>query len=177
MSNVWFCSDLHFGHKGIGKFRGLLGISTEEDNTLLIKNDWKDLVHKRDFVYVLGDAAFTMDAVEEFADLPGTKYLVRGNHDQLNTQAYLKYFKEVYGILKYKEFWLSHAPIHPEELRGKTNLHGHVHFSSIRYPFEVGQPIDRRYLNCCPENLMPTYDRCLVSLYQIRTSLSYKDDS
>jgi calcineurin-like phosphoesterase family protein len=155
VSNVWFCSDLHFGHKGIEKFRG----QTEFENRQRIKNDWQSVVTKRDIVYVLGDAAFTMETVSDFQELPGQKFLVRGNHDTLNTSVYLKYFDEVYGLLKYKEFWLSHAPIHPNELRGRINLHGHVHNSTVD---------DKNYFNCCPENLWPILNRSLISLDELR---------
>ena len=110
-------------------------------------------------MYVLGDAAFTMDTVTEFAKLPGLKVLVRGNHDTLDTQVYLKYFKSVEGLIKYKEFWLSHAPIHPEELRGKINLHGHVHYKSVQ---------DSRYTNLCVENLWKMGYKSLISLSQLR---------
>lgn len=166
MANVWFCSDLHFGHENIGKFRSYMGIDSEEENRNRISKDWDRLVTKRDIVYVLGDAAFTMDAVDHFRNLSGTKYLIRGNHDLLNTSAYLKVFKEVYGLLKYKEFWLSHCPIHQDELRGRVNLHGHVHNNSILS--NVRQELDNRYLNCCPEHLVPTFGSSLVSLDQIR---------
>ena len=161
MSNVWFCSDLHFGHQNIHKFRR--EFESEEANREFIKSSWRDCVTKRDIVYVLGDACFSMDTVANFSELPGEKILVRGNHDLLDTQVYLKYFSGVYGILKYKEFWLSHAPIHPEELRGKINLHGHVHNATIK---------DNRYLNCCPENLVPLVGRPLISLYEIRKHYS-----
>jgi calcineurin-like phosphoesterase family protein len=156
MSNIWFCSDLHFGHKNIGKFRGC---ADEEANRKAICDDWLRVVTKRDEVYVLGDACFTMETVNTFAGLPGKKHLIRGNHDTLDTQVYLKYFSGVYGLLKYKGFWLSHAPIHPNELRGKMNLHGHVHNATIE---------DDRYFNCCPENLWPTFNCALVSLDQVR---------
>lgn len=157
VANVWFTSDLHFGHKNIQKFR--LEVSSEEDNRRRIIADWDRLVTKRDDVYVLGDAAFTMDAVEHFGTLAGRKFLVRGNHDDLDTQAYLKYFTAVYGLKKYKEFWLSHAPIHPNELRGKVNLHGHVHYHDVE---------DSRYLNLCVESLWKKGYPSLVSLQQIR---------
>lgn len=171
MSNIWLCSDLHFGHKNIQRFRG--GIQSEEDNRQLICYDWKQLVGKKDDVYVLGDAAFTMDTLHEFGSLPGyRKFLVRGNHDCLDTSVYLKYFTQVYGLLKYKEFWLSHAPIHPDELRGKVNLHGHVHYESIRKPFnpatDVKQELDPRYFNCCVENVLELKGRRLISLEEIR---------
>lgn len=163
MANVLFCSDLHFGHKNIGVFRAPHHIQSEEENRWRICEDWRKKVSKRDIVYVLGDACFTMDTVFEFEALPGKKILVRGNHDLLDTQVYLKYFEGVYGLLKYKEFWLSHAPIHPLELRGKVNLHGHVHYGTLD---------DNRYFNCCPENLWPKYGSSLVSLDEIRKSLS-----
>lgn len=155
--SVWFCSDLHFGHKNIQKFREC--VNSEEDNRAMIKLFWNKLITKRDVVYVLGDACFTMETISDFGELPGRKILIRGNHDLLNTSVYLKYFEEVYGLLKYKEFWLSHAPIHPDELRGKMNLHGHVHYHSIP---------DKRYFNCCVENLMETYKQPLVHLDMIR---------
>lgn len=158
MSNIWFCSDLHLGHKNIGKFRAPIVNSTEENNKR-IYSDWNINVRTRDHVYVLGDWCFDMEMIEDLTALPGKKFLIRGNHDKFDLGVYTKYFNDVYGLLKYKEFWLSHAPIHPNELRGKFNLHGHVHYASID---------DSRYFNCCPENLWPMKDRCLISLDEVR---------
>ena len=157
MTQVFFIGDLHFGHKNIQNFRK--EIVSEEDNRNKICLDWNERVGKRDTVYVLGDACFTMDTIDEFASLKGEKYLIRGNHDLLNTSVYLKYFKEVYGLLKYKEFWLSHAPIHPDELRGRLNIHGHVHYSSIP---------DERYVNTSVENLWKMGFKSLISLDEVR---------
>lgn len=159
--SVYFCSDLHFGHKNIQKFRQF--VLSQNHNEQFICNAWKNKVTKRDNVYVLGDVAFTMEAIDLFKDLPGRKFLIRGNHDLCDTAAYLKVFTEVYGLLKYKEFWLSHAPIHPDELRGRVNLHGHVHYASIP---------DSRYFNCCVENLIGTFQSPLVELDQLRRLLA-----
>lgn len=160
MTNVWFTSDLHFGHKNIQKFR--LEVTSEEDNRRRIIADWDKLVTKRDDVYVLGDAAFTMDTVDCFSSLAGRKFLVRGNHDKLDTQVYLKYFKSVEGLYKYKEFWLSHAPIHPNELRGRINLHGHVHYHDVE---------DSRYFNMSVESLWKRGYPSIISLDQVRKIL------
>lgn len=160
MANVWFTSDLHFGHKNIQKFR--LEVTSEEDNRRRIIADWDKLVTKRDDVYVLGDAAFTMDTVDCFNSLAGRKFLVRGNHDKLDTQVYLKYFKSVEGLYKYKEFWLSHAPIHPNELRGRINLHGHVHYHDVE---------DSRYFNMSVESLWKRGYPSIISLDQVRKIL------
>lgn len=59
------------------------------------------------------------------------------------------YFNKVCGFEKYKKSWLSHAPIHPAELRGKINIHGHVHDATITD--ENGLP-DLRYFNVSLEN-------------------------
>lgn len=161
MANVWFTSDLHFGHKNIANFRK--EVSSESDNRYRIMTDWRNLVTKRDDVYVLGDAAFTMDTLQEFYNLPGRKFLVRGNHDEFKDVVYYPHFENIYGLKKYKEFWLSHAPIHPDELRGKANLHGHVHYQSINDP---------RYMNMCVENLWKMGYKSLISLDEVRVHLT-----
>ena len=53
------------------------------------------------------------------------------------------------GLEKYKGAWLSHAPIHPAELRGKINIHGHVHYANVLD--ETGK-LDNRYFNVSLEN-------------------------
>lgn len=171
MSNIWFCSDLHLGHKNIGKFRSPL-VSSEEENNTRILNEWKTHVTKRDVVFVLGDFCFNKELFDSL-DLPGyKKYLIRGNHDRFQTTQYLKFFDEIEGLFRYKGFWLSHAPIHPDELRGKFNVHGHTHFHTMKTEkeslFTSTIIEDGRYLNVCPEQLWPKYGRCLISLDEVR---------
>lgn len=174
ISEVYFCSDLHIGHKNIANFRKEM--TSEQNNRDVIKSHWDSIVSKRDLVWVLGDAAFTEEAIDWIGTLSGHKRLVRGNHDDLPIQSYLKVFEEVYGLVKYKGLWLSHAPIHPDELRGKPNLHGHVHYHSIKEQvtdstgFNVvsSQFDDKRYLNCCVENLMKHLGRPLINLREVR---------
>lgn len=127
MSRVFFIGDLHFGHKGIQRFRGM----SEEENRQLIIDNWNKIVTKRDKVWVMGDSVFYKPYLQYIDQLEGRKFLIRGNHDMLSTEEYMSVFEEVHGIFKYKNFWLSHAPIHPNELRGKRNIHGHVHFSTV----------------------------------------------
>ena len=64
MSNVYVISDLHFGHKNIHKFR--LGFCSEEEHAEYIISRWNDVVTKRDTVWVLGDACFSIDYLERF---------------------------------------------------------------------------------------------------------------
>lgn len=146
MSLVYIISDLHLGHKNIGKFEpNRLFVpfeSTQEHDDILIDR-WNSRVTKRDLVFVLGDVAFTTEALQRFdKECVGRKILVRGNHDVLAEGLYHKIFEKIYGIFKYKGHWLSHAPIHPQELRGRLSWHGHVHSQSVP---------DNRYVNCCVE--------------------------
>lgn len=144
MSRKWVISDLHLGHKNILRYSGALrGGTTPEEHDAWIREQWNSVVRKGDLVYVLGDVAMTSEALAQLRSFKGQKKLVRGNHDVEATQEYLKYFDQVYGLLSFKgTFWLSHAPVHPAELRGRLNIHGHVHQNSIP---------DARYINACVE--------------------------
>lgn len=144
-NEIFFISDLHIGHKAILTFAGKYreGESLDDHHDWLLKQ-WNSVVRPNDLVYVLGDVCFGKEHLYMLHRLHGYKNLVRGNHDQLSTSTYLEYFNHVYGLFKWERFWLSHAPIHPAELRGKMNMHGHVHQHSIPDP---------NYLNVCVENL------------------------
>jgi calcineurin-like phosphoesterase family protein len=151
MSNVYFISDLHFNHKNILNFAGDYreGSSSEEHDHILIAK-WNTLINKKDLVYVLGDIVMGKpDNLDILSELNGRKILIRGNHDdRFSTKEYLEHFEEVYGILKYKGYWLTHCPMHPAELRGKKNIHGHVHHNTIR---DYHHEPDKRYINVCVE--------------------------
>lgn len=126
------------------------GIFHREQDEWIIES-WNFIVTKRDLVWVLGDVAMGKSKegkpnLKKISKLNGTKKLILGNHDELPIEEYLNYFQVIKGFTRYKGYWLSHAPIHPLELRGKKNIHGHVHHNSID---------DRNYINVCVEaNLM-----------------------
>ena len=145
MSNVYFISDLHVAHKKVMEFTPEYRHGdTWLENVHSIVCRWNTRVRKRDTVYVLGDVCMDKEYLEILGELQGTKYLVRGNHDMWNAKDYLQYFNDIFGIRTYKGFWISHAPIHPAELRGRKNIHGHVHQQSIRNAY--GE-LDKRYIN------------------------------
>jgi len=154
------CSDLHLGHNNIQKYRTMF--EGEEHHRSVIKENYHKVVTKRDKVFFLGDIAFTKEALEDVSGwVADSKILILGNHDtdKVDIKDIVNVFDEVYSLYKYKEFWLSHAPIHPSELRGKYNIHGHVHFQSVD---------DSRYFNCCLENT----EYAPISLATIRERVS-----
>lgn len=144
MSKLLFIGDLHLGHQKAIQFRK--GFGTIEEHDDLICTNWNKKVEKNDLVYVLGDVSFTTAGLERIGALKGRKFLIRGNHDVFNANRYLLFFEDIAGLTykKYKgtRYWLSHCPIHPDELRGGKNIHGHVHTNTIP---------DQRYFNVSAE--------------------------
>jgi calcineurin-like phosphoesterase family protein len=169
MANVWFGSDWHLDHKSIAKFRKQ--VVSSEHNTKRILTDVANLVTKRDTLYLLGDIAFSDAALQLVADIPCRKFLVRGNHDELTLSQYAQVFDDVFGIVRYKDSWLTHCPVHEDELRGKFNIHGHVHYATVTKQIDGHAVRDPRYFNCCPENLWELTGKSIISLDELRAVL------
>ena len=133
MSTIRFISDLHLGHRSIVKFSGPErgGVTTVDEHDAWIVSQWNSVVAKNDLVWVLGDVCFDKAKLPLLKRMKGNKHLILGNHDEFGIDDYLEYFNKIHGFMKYKGFWISHSPIHPIELRGKKNIHGHVHKNSI----------------------------------------------
>lgn len=148
MSKAYFTSDWHLGHKNILKYRPQFKSIEEHDNTFI--TTFNETVSKRDVVYFLGDIIFTDDALEQFKQLRYCrKVLYLGNHDYLTSSKYTEVFDEIYGIRSFKSYWLSHCPIHPQEMRNrKGNIHGHLHNN---YVLNSDGSKDIRYYNVSPE--------------------------
>jgi len=116
---VWFTSDLHLGHAKVAqirwdRFSDQPGCPSIEDVTrwhdnLLTKN-WANAVLRDDQVIVVGDISGGSKARQEralamIATLPGTKFLISGNHDSTHPmhhrettkmkKVYLEVFEDV----------------------------------------------------------------------------------
>lgn len=127
MSTVRFIGCLHFGHKAIASHRGF---QDEYYHDVHLIEEWNKVVNKRDVTYILGDV--TMEKTDPYYNLDalnGRKIVVLGNHDRWqHVPELLKYVDGVAGMIDYKGFALTHAPIHPSEMgfyRG--NIHAHIH--------------------------------------------------
>ena len=159
MSEVYFCSDLHLDHKAIKKFRPYVlnrGIKVDfqtvaEHNFLLLDNI-NSTVTKRDVLYIVGDIAFSDESLELIRQIVCPVIAVLGNHDECEMLRYVDVFSDVKAFVRYKKFWISHCPIHPDELRGKHNIHGHVHYSTINDPRYINVSVDN--INYAPISLM-----------------------
>ncbi len=131
MSTVRFIGDLHLGHTNIAKFSGPRrgGITNADEHDEWIVEQWNSVCTKNDLIWVLGDVCMGKEKLSLLQKMKGTKHLILGNHDEFPLAAYAPYFNKIHGFVKYKSFWLSHAPIHPNELRGRINIHGHTHMA------------------------------------------------
>jgi calcineurin-like phosphoesterase family protein len=153
VSNTWFTSDVHIGHRLVAELRGFGDDVAAHDQAIAAA--W-DVVGKDDTVWVLGDLAVSspVRALALLADLPGEKHLIWGNHDQghpmhrdahRRARKYLEVFASVQAFSRRRvagrEVLLSHFPYigdttgrakdrHTQyRLRdeGVPIIHGHTH--------------------------------------------------
>lgn len=154
---VYVISDLHIGHDSIlkfcdGKWRDWGATTVEEHNDELISRI-NGKVNKRDKLFILGDVVFKRENLHYLSQIwCNNIHLILGNHDTeyFNVRDYLPDVIKVSGMERYGNFWLTHCPIHPCELRGKSNIHGHVHHNDVLLP---DGSLDKRYYNVCVEAL------------------------
>lgn len=132
---IFFTSDLHFGHKNIIRFDNRPFATVEEMDQTLI-NNWNKKVKSEDLVYILGDISWYSDkqTAEIMNQLSGRKILIKGNHDRVHGQV-KRCFEE---ITDYKEIIiggnhivLCHYPIifFNRHHYGSYMFYGHVHNS------------------------------------------------
>lgn len=152
---VAFTSDLHIGHRNIYKYRNF---TTSEENTQFCLHQISTL-KKRDTLFILGDFIFDLPGDPEFVEnvlreiskMPIRNIkLVMGNHDSRS----LYTLGPKYGIgiqlplFSYKNFWVSHPPIHPGEIRNRLGcIHGHLHGERVEKEIHNGFFQDMRYFN------------------------------
>lgn len=172
---IFFVSDTHFDHANILTFRRSDGTplrpfdSVEAMNETMIAR-WNAVVRPQDHIYHLGDVTMARGKATTHIDtimarLNGHKRICLGNHDQLVSAWYFKWFEKVKAINVLDGFAFTHIPLHPESLgRWKANVHGHTHANRVlSSPFHP----DPRYINVCVEQT----DYTPVSLEALKTRL------
>jgi calcineurin-like phosphoesterase family protein len=144
MSIVRFIADLHLSHQNMAKRRGFSSIE-EHDEHVIAK--WNSVVNKRDVTYILGDITMEKSAPYPLLDrLNGIKHIVLGNHDRRqDVKKLFDYAESVGAMINYKGVFLTHCPIHPDELTYgiPKNIHGHIHDKVVmKDVYEFGYKID-----------------------------------
>ncbi|QHZ59873.1 metallophosphoesterase [Alteromonas phage vB_AmeM_PT11-V22] len=169
MSRLMLMSDLHLGHKNICKYRSQFSTPEEHDNTIF--ENLATNIRKRDTLYLLGDVAFTFGWLEKIKSINCRhKLLVCGNHDTergIKMKHLVDVYDDVVALTSKRKYWISHCPIHPQEMRGRLGcVHGHIHSKKVMVDYLVPEPYveDWEYLNACVEhtNYKPiTFDQLI----------------
>jgi calcineurin-like phosphoesterase family protein len=161
MSKLMITSDLHLGHKNIHKFRP--EFSSAEEHHEIIFDNLASNINKRDSLILLGDICFSKEWLERIKTINCAKTtIIVGNHDLefgIHMRDLVDTYDAVYSLWTKRDFWFSHAPIHPQEMRGKkANIHGHLHGNMVWKDHLKQQycdgydEIDPNYINVCVEH-------------------------
>lgn len=139
MSNVYYTSDIHIGHKLVAGLRGFnhydprpqeFGLPVEAvpdtaAHDAWLADIWDKTLGPKDTVFVLGDISINggQHALDWIAERPGTKHLIAGNHDPVNPMfrtavaklpLWNQYFETITPFMRRKldgmNFLLSHFP-------------------------------------------------------------------
>jgi predicted phosphohydrolase len=84
--NIWAIADLHLPFGDPSKSMEIFGTAWE-NYTVRLQTSWDSLVKPEDLVLIAGDVSWAMRLEQALPDLqwiherPGTKVLIRGNHD------------------------------------------------------------------------------------------------
>ena len=130
----FYISDLHINHKNILSYDNRPFYNIEEMNNTII-NNWNSVVSENDCVYILGDMFWDNNNADKIlSQLKGHKYLIKGNHDRLNSSME-KHFIWIKDYAEIKDnnrsVILCHYPIpcFNKQYHGSYHLYGHVHDS------------------------------------------------
>lgn len=101
MSNLFFTSDHHFGHRNIIRYAKRPFSSVEEMNEVMIER-WNAKVQPQDSVFYLGDFALCPPKETEniLAQLNGRICLIKGNHERsaLACKKHFTWIKDYYEL-------------------------------------------------------------------------------
>lgn len=141
MSNVFFISDTHWGHKSIISWeRNARPFKTIEEHDETLIDNWNSTVGPNDVVWHLGDVVWSRSMLPHLARLNGRKFLVLGNHDNsYPTARWLEHFNRVAAAEEFDGGVLTHIPIHPyQQYRYNKNIHGHLHSALVEKEGDFG---------------------------------------
>ncbi len=124
----WIISDTHFNDPAMVHYCG-----RPENHTDITVKNCRNLIGKDDVLIHLGDVIFQRASeLKGYLDqIPGKKWLVRGNHDQRSDSWYLNHgFDFVADYIQIGNLFFSHQPRFFKHDDVRFVLHGHLHNTS-----------------------------------------------
>jgi calcineurin-like phosphoesterase family protein len=156
----WLITDTHFDHDNIGVY------CARPDGWMdLILENWRKIVQPEDVIIHLGDVKVGGNRGHKLTEimysLPGTKILIRGNHDHESNMYYMRNgFAASLDGMKYHGVTFTHQPVNSLYDGTDLNIHGHVHNSK----WEPTKPFHRllaiEYVDYRPVDLMKFIGLC-----------------
>lgn len=175
----YFSSDFHLGHKVINKYRPQFESAQEHDEKVL---DMISKLQKRDILYVLGDFLFDSSYYKEYLNrikkMPVRIKLVMGNHDniELYKDCISSNIEIQLPLFSYKNMWISHCPIHEQELRNRDlNVHGHLHGAKINSDRYFNVNLDNNNFNFVSFDEIKTRQQLVIDSYKDNTQSTCED--
>lgn len=162
--NIYFTSDMHFGHRNVIKFCERPFENEKEMGEELIKR-WNERVTGNDFVFNLGDTFWFNDrhsVKKVVSKLKGHKHFLLGNHCKSNQYELCKDMDlqvhsditvlqvriqpddpRFVGRKHFYEIVLSHYPLlcYSHSQNGAYNFFGHIHSRKGTPMTEFGKPL------------------------------------
>jgi calcineurin-like phosphoesterase family protein len=134
IAKTYIITDTHFYHP---KMQDYCDRPADFDKRII--KQWKATVQPQDIVYHLGDVTWGSQGqlLHIMQQLPGTKILIRGNHDRNHSNNWFIQagFAAVMEKAQVSGVILSHFPaiMTEEEIkRGIINVHGHFHNNNAK---------------------------------------------
>ncbi len=135
MTSRYFTADLHVGDPNVIKYRKQFSTLKEHDD--FIFDELLTKLTKKDVLTVVGDGFISLESLWRLKKLPFRKELVLGNHcleKGVKFRDLVNVFSRVEGMFHWKGYTVSHGPLHPDHLRGRRCIHGHLHEVIVKDP-------------------------------------------
>jgi calcineurin-like phosphoesterase family protein len=125
---IFLITDTHFSHDWVLQYR-------PADFEARILDHWRRRVRLDDLVIHLGDVTFEREKLAGLLDsLPGTKVLVRGNHDHDSPTWFMRHgFALACDALLMRHVLFTHRPSLSLHEGAEVNIHGHLHNDGHRF--------------------------------------------
>jgi calcineurin-like phosphoesterase family protein len=148
----WLITDTHFDHDNIGVYCA----RPDGWHDLILKN-WREIVKPEDVVFHLGDVQVGRKhkLTELLYSVPGTKVLIRGNHDNESCMWYMRNgFSAAVDGMKYHGVTFTHQPETSLYSGTDINIHGHVHNSEWKPMHAFQRLLALEYVNYRPVDML-----------------------
>lgn len=175
-NKLFILSDTHFGHDNIIKYQ-----QRPKNHEIIMLSEWVRAVTDDDQILHMGDVFLGRGGnpkrwSDVLARMPGEKFLIKGNHDEIDNELYLKAGFTIVPEFIDRGVAFTHRPItnkfpvgsnvvpdkemtgpridalraKQDEIGWHTNIHGHIH-ANPHHQEDGSYDPTKTYINVCVE--------------------------